>query len=303
MNSKLAALVRLLRPWFWLDSLGMFTLGVMVARFEGYSLDLPRCGWGLLYVLALQVMALCLNEYWDEDGDRRNERRTALSGGSGVLAEKLLTRETIFTIAMVCLAVGIGAGAVLLFQESTGPAVWVVMGLIFLGLFFQSSPPVALMSTGYGEITTSIIFAGLIPAFAHLLLSGQASLMILLATAPLVAVHVAMLIAFSLPDFESDRAAGKRTLAVRLGQVPAANLHNALLAASLAVTALGSFTGLPIRVAISAAFVAPLVVLQIITVRRLQRGDPASFFQLTLLAALLLGLSAYLTAFSFWVIG
>ncbi len=45
------------------------------------------------------------------------------------------------------------------------------------------------------------------------------------------------------------------------------------------------------------------MVLQIITVRRLQRGEPASFFQLTLLAALLLGLSTYLTAFSFWVIG
>ena len=303
MLSKLAALARLARPWFWLDSLGMFALGAMVARYEGYAINWQRYGWGTLYVLALQAMALFLNEYWDEDVDRRNDRRTPFSGGSGVLAEKTVSREAVFTAAMLCLAVGIGAGAVLLFQESAGPAVWVVMGLIFLGLFFQSSPPVALMSTGYGEITTSIIFAGLTPAFAHLLLSGQASQVVLLATAPLVALHVAMLIAFGLPDFESDRAGGKRTLVVRLGQVSAANLHNALLAASLAVTALGSFAGLPIRVAISAAFLAPLVVLQIITVRRLQRGDPASFFQLTLLAALLLGLGAYLTAFSFWVIG
>jgi 1,4-dihydroxy-2-naphthoate octaprenyltransferase len=303
MLLKLAALARLMRPWFWLDSIGLFALGAMVARYEGYPVDLRLYGWGTLFVLALQVMALCLNEYWDEEGDRRNDRRTPFSGGSGVLVEKLLSREAVFATAMLCLAVGIGAGAVLLFQEPTQPGVWVIMGLIFMGLFFQSSPPVALISTGYGEITTAIIFAGLVPAFSHLLLSGQASSLILLATAPLVTLHLAMLIAFGLPDFESDRASRKRTLVVRLGQVSAAALHNALLAASLAVTALGSFAGLPIRVAISAAFIAPLVVLQIITVRRLQRGEPASFFQVTLLAALLFGLGAYLTTFSFWVIG
>ena len=303
MTDKLAALVRLTRPWFLLDSIGLYALGAMVARFEGYRLDLPLYGWGQLFVLALQLMAICLNEYWDEDRDRRHERRTPFSGGSGVLPGRQLSRETVFTAAMVWLAVGVGAGAVLLFQYGTGPAVWVLMGLIFLGLFFQSSPPLDLMSSGYGEITTSIIFAGLMPAFAHLLLSGQASPVVLLATAPRVILHVAMLVAFGLPDFEGDRAGGKRTLVVRLGQVRAGALHNVLLAVSLTVTALSSFAGLPIRVAISAAFIAPLVVLQIITVRRLQRGEPASFFQLTLLAALLLGLSTYLTAFSFWVIG
>lgn len=303
MFSKLAALGRLLRPWFLLDALGLFALGGMVARYEGYRLDLTLYGWGQLFVLAIQLMAICLNEYWDEEADRRTERRTPFSGGSGVLAEHVLSRETVFAAAMFWLAIGVGAGAVILFQYTTGPAIWVSMGLIFLGLFFQSSPPVSLLSTGYGEITTSIIFAGLVPAFAHLLMSGQASPVVLLATAPLVILHIAMLVAFGLPDFESDRAGGKRTLVVRLGQVNAGALHNALLAISLVVTALSSFAGLPIRVAISAAFVAPLVVLQIITVRRLQRGEPASFFQLTLLAALLLGLSTYLSVFSFWVIG
>lgn len=303
MLRKLAALARLMRPWLLLDSLGLFALGALVARYQGYDLDLGLYGWGQLFVLALQLMSICLNEYWDESGDRRSVRRTPFSGGSGVLAEGALSRETVFAAAMAWLAVGIGAGAVVLSRFETGPAVWVCMGLIFLGLFFQSSPPVRLLSTGYGEILTSIIFAGLMPALAHLLMSGRSSPLVLLATAPLVVLHLAMLIAFGLPDFESDRAGGKTTLVVRLGQNGAGTLHNALLAVALILSALSPVAGLPIRVAISAAFVAPLIVLQIITVRRLQRGLPASFFQLTLLAALLLGLSTYLTAFSFWVIG
>lgn len=300
---QLAALARLSRPWFMLNGLGLYALGAMVARYEGYTLSPALYLWGQLFVSALQLMAHFLNEYWDEEGDRRNLHRTPFSGGSGVLPEGLMSRETVFTAAMVCLAVGLGAAAVLVAQYPTSPAVWVMMSLIFLGLFFQSSPPVALMGTGYGEITTSIVFAGLVPAFGHLLLGNQASVLILLTTAPLVLLHVATLIAFSLPDFESDSASGKRTLVVRLGQDAGANLHNILLAASLALTALGSVLGLPIRVAISAAFIAPLVMLQIITVRRLQRGEPASFFQLTLLAALLFGLGVYLNAFSYWVIG
>ncbi len=303
MLSKLSALIRLARPWFLLNGIGLFALGATIARYEGYPFQPVVYAWGQLFVAALQLMAQYLNEYWDESGDRRNPRRTPFSGGSGVLAEARVSREAVFTAAMFWLAVGVGAGAVVLIQFPTGPAVWVIMLLIFLGLFFQSSPPVALVGTGYGEITTAILFAGLVPAFSHLLSSEQASPLVLLTTAPLVVLHVALLIAFGLPDFEGDSASGKRTLVVRLGQDAAATLHNILLAVSLLLTATGSLVGLPIRVAISAAFIAPLVVLQIITVRRLQRGEPASFYQLTLLAALMFGMSVYLIAFSFWVIG
>lgn len=303
MLLKLTALARLSRPIFLLNSLGLFALGAMIARFEGYRLEAPAYILGQLFVLAIQLMAHYLNEYWDEEGDRRNTYRTLFSGGSGVLAEKALTRATVFAAAMAALAVGVAAGVALLFQRNSGPGLWVIMFLIFLGLFFQSNPPVALMSSGYGEFTTATVFAGLMPAFSHLVFSGSASVLVLLATAPLVTLHAAMLIAFSLPDVASDEATGKRTLAVRLGQSGAASMHNALLVIALLLAASGSLLGLPTQVAVSVAFIAPIVILQIMTVRRFREGQPASFAQLTMLAALIYALTAYLTAFSFWVIG
>jgi 1,4-dihydroxy-2-naphthoate octaprenyltransferase len=300
--AKLLAFLRAARLHFLLDGAGLFALGAMIARYEGWEVTPSLYSLGQAFVTALQLMSHFLNEYWDAESDRRNQRRTLFSGGSGVLPEAALTRETIFAAGAACLAIALAVGALIIVQRSH-PALWVVMGLIVLGLIFQSTPPVALTSSGYGELTTSIVYAGLVPALAHLLWSNNASPLVLLATAPLVTLHIAMLIAFGLPDFESDRAGEKRTLVVRLGQERALSLHNALLVLALLLAALGTFSGLPARVAISGAIVAPLVVLQISLGRRLRDGQSASFAQLTLLAAIIFGLGAYLFAFSFWVIG
>lgn len=302
MSAKFYAFLRLSRPLFLFNSLGLFTLGAMIARYQGHRIEASPFLLGQVCLTALQLMSIYLNEYWDEDADRRNTFRTWFSGGSGVLPEGALTRATVFVAAMGALAVGLASGIALLAQQAHKPALWIVLLLIFLGLFFQSNRPVALTGSGYGEFTTSIVFAGLMPAFGHLVFADQASRLVLLATAPLVALHAAMLIAFSLPDVESDAKAEKRTLAVRLGQENAASLHNALLTLALLLAAAGSFLGLPSQVAVSVAFIAPIAVLQIVTLRRFRAGQPASFSQLTLLAALIYGLSVYLTAFSFWVL-
>lgn len=302
MSAKFHAFLRLSRPQFLLNSLGLFALGVMVARYQGYRIEIAPFLLGQVCLAALQLMSIYLNEYWDEDADRHNAFRTWFSGGSGVLPEGALARSTVFVAAMGALAIGLASGIALLAQQANKPALWIVLLLIFLGLFFQSNRPVALISSGYGEFTTSIVFAGLMPAFGHLVFADQVSGLVLLATAPLVVLHAAMLIAFSLPDVESDAKAEKRTLAVRLGQESAASLHNALLVLALLLAAAGSFLGLPSQVAVSVAFIAPIAVLQIITLRRFRAGQPASFSQLTLLAALIYGLSVYLTAFSFWVL-
>jgi hypothetical protein len=48
---------------------------------------------------------------------------------------------------------------------------------------------------------------------------------------------------------------------------------------------------------------APLVLLQIVNVRRMQRGEPVSFTRLTLLAVVIFALTAYFAAFNYWVLG
>ena len=303
MFRKLSAFLRLSRPIFLLGGIALYALGALVARYEGYPLDWGAYLVGQLFVSSLQLMTHYLNEYWDMEVDQLNKSRTLFSGGSGVLSGGELPREIALSAAFVCMAVNSASAIALVFQYRAGPAAWAIMLLALLGALFYSSPPLKLASTGYGELTASVIVAGLVPAFAHLLQTGRPSLLILLATAPLVVFHYAMLIAFEFPDFLSDEAAGKKTLLVRIGRRNGATLHNTLIVAALVLATVNSFIGLPIKVAISVAITAPLALWQVISVRNLQRGEPVSFQRLTFGAVALFALTTYFIAFSFWVIG
>jgi 1,4-dihydroxy-2-naphthoate polyprenyltransferase len=302
MLRKLASFVRLSRPHFLLGGVLLYALGALVAHYERYPIDFGVYALGQIVVTSFQLMTHYLNEYWDIETDARNLSRTPFSGGSGVITNGEIARETAFAAGVVCMAVGTGAAIWLIFEHGIQPGAWALMVLIFLGAFFYSSPPLALAGSGFGELSASIVVAGLVPALGHLLQAGRPSSTLLLASAPLVVLHFAMLLAFEFPDFLSDEASGKKTLLVRLGRRQGASLHNAslLLAVILAVAA--TFAGLPPRVALAVVITSPLILLQMVTVRRMRYGEPVNFKHLTFLAIALFGLTAYFTAFSFWVL-
>ena len=302
MLNRLFAFIRLARPHFLLGGLLLFALGAIIARYEGYPIDFRVYWVGQLFVSSIQLMTQFLNEYWDIDADRLNTSRTPFSGGSGMLGPSGLTRETAFTAAVACLAVATAAAVWLLFETHLAPAAVAIMVLAFLGAFFDSSPPISLVGTGLGEMAASVLVAGLVPAMGHLLQAGHPSVTILLATAPLVVYHFAMLIAFEFPDFLSDEAAGKHTLLVRLGRRRGAVIHNGAVLAAILVAVLATFVGLPAQVALAVVITSPLALLQIATIRRMQRGEPVSFNRLTFTAVLIFVLTVYFMAFSFWVL-
>ncbi len=302
MLNKLIAFVRLARPHFLLGGLLLYALGAVIARYEGYPVDWRVYGVGQLFVTSLQLMTQFLNEYWDVKADRLNTSRTLFSGGSGMLGPDGLQRETAFTAAVACLAVATGAAVWLLFETRLAPAALAIMVLAFLGTFFYSSPPISLVSTGFGELAASALVAGLVPALGHLLQAGHPSPLIVLATAPLMMFHLAMLVAFEYPDFLSDEAAGKRTVLVRLGRRRGMLIHNGALLAGIGLAVLATFVGLPARVALAVVISAPLALLQMVNLRRMQRGEPVSFTRLTFLAVFIFSLTTYFMAFSFWAL-
>lgn len=302
MARKLIAFLRLSRPLFLLGGVLLYALGALIARYQGVALDWGVYGSGQLAVTALQLMTHYLNEYWDVEADRLNHNRTPFSGGSGMIVRGELPRKTALTAAMVCLVVAATMASWLIFTYAVPPSVWVILLLGFIGAYFYSSPPLMLSTTGYGELTTSIVVAGLVPALGHVLQTHQPSFLVLLATAPLVVLHLAMLLAFEFPDFHSDRAAGKWTLLIRLGRHTGARLHNALVLLALSLAGATAYYGLPTPVALAVSLTSPLALLQISLVCRLQRGDHVSFACLTFLGLLLFVLAASFTAFSFWMI-
>jgi 1,4-dihydroxy-2-naphthoate octaprenyltransferase len=86
-----------------------------------------------------------------------------------------------------------------------------------LGSWFYSSPPFSLMSSGWGELTTSVIVALLVPLAGYCMQGGFPPGELWLVGVPLVLVHTAMLISFEFPDRAADLSVGKKTLTVRLG--------------------------------------------------------------------------------------
>lgn len=303
MLAKLIAFLRLSRPFFLLGGIVLYALGAFIARYEGQPIDWRRYLLGQLLVTGLQLMTHYFNEFWDVEVDRLNRARTFFSGGSGILPSGVLSRETALAAALICLALSGILGIVLATQYRLAPLVWIILALAFAGTIFYSAPPLALASSGFGEMTASLVVAGLVPAFAQALQSGRVSELTLATTAPLMAFCYAMLLAFEMPDFLSDEAAGKRTVLVRLGRKRGMTLHNIALLLGVGLVLWGLLFGLPLRVAYWLIVAAPLVAWQYISVRRLQQGEPVSFAVLTFGAVALFALSAYVLALGYWNLG
>jgi len=85
------------------------------------------------------------------------------------------------------------------------------------------------MSSGWGELTTSLTVALMVPLAGYCMQGGFPPAILWLVCFPLVLIHAAMLISFELPDHTSDLTVGKKTLAVRIGLRGAAWVVDALI--------------------------------------------------------------------------
>jgi 1,4-dihydroxy-2-naphthoate octaprenyltransferase len=295
---------RLSRPIFLLGGVVVYALGAGMAHAQGCVVHSTRYLLGQLFVTGLQLMTHYLNEYRDSETDRLNESRTIFSGGSGVLVAGLLSRGTALTAAVVCLAVSVAAAALLIILDSANPLSLWLMLLIFLGAYFYSSPPLNLASSGFGELTASLVVAGLVPALALALSEGHPSPTFALAVAPLVLLHYAMLLAFEFPDEHSDQQAGKRTLLVRIGRYRAGLIHNScLLTGTLLIILVPRLTTSAWATLLPAVILAPLSLRQMITVTQLASGRRVRFGPMTFVAAAIFSLAASMQAAVLWTIG
>ena len=182
--------------------------------------------FGQLMVTAAQITAHYVNEYADVGADRLVVNRTMFSGGSGVLSSGEMGSAVALRAALVSSAVAVVAAA-LLAADSPAAALFGLMFLVVSWLY--SMPPVRLLGTGWGELATSAVIAGLIPLIGATALGGPVTAVLWWGIAVLFPIHMAMMLAFEIPDLGSDAAAGKRVVAVRIGRRRTERLIAALL--------------------------------------------------------------------------
>jgi 1,4-dihydroxy-2-naphthoate octaprenyltransferase len=202
---------------------------------------------------------------------------------------------------LTCLAFLASLTVVLIAQVDLAPEAYLIMGLAFLGAFFYSTPPVKLEASGYGELTTSVMIAFMVPAYAYLLQAGELHRLVAMSAFPLAALHLAMLLAFELPDYATDLKYGKRTLMVRLGWERGMALHNILILSAFLLVVLAAAFGYPWFAAWPALLPLPLGIFQIWQMRRIAEGSPPNWNALVVGALALFGAMVYLIGFTFWI--
>jgi 1,4-dihydroxy-2-naphthoate octaprenyltransferase len=290
----LSLFLQLSRPHFLIGGFLLYALGVSIASYLGKPINTGLYLMGQGLVTSIQLMTHYLNEFFDAPVDPENPSRTPFSGGSGALGAEGLPRSTALYAGIGTLTLAATFAGLLLTRGTTSLLTWLLIILAFLGAYAYSAPPFRLIYTGYGELVASFVVAGLLPAYAFSLQTGQLHRLILMTTIPLIALHFAMLITFELPDYATDLKFNKRNLMVRVGWQVAMRMHDiAILFAGL--TFFGAYlSGLPWRVSLGTLIVLPLGLAQIWQMGQIKRGQPPRWTTLTWSALLLFGLTAYL---------
>jgi 1,4-dihydroxy-2-naphthoate octaprenyltransferase len=297
---SLLLFIRLSRPLFLAGAAVVYALGVGIAHYLGVPLNWGVYALGQAWVILLQLSAQYLNEYYDSLADLENPNRTFLTGGSDTLGEDKLPRRVALLAALTCLAFLASLTVILIAGAIPSPAVYLIMILAFLGAFFYSTPPVRLEATGYGELTTSVMVAFLLPAFAFLLQAGELNRLVAMSAFPLFALHMAMLLAFELPDYPNDLKFDKRTIMVRLGWATGMTLHNIMILSAFLLLLFAGALGFPWFAMLAGLLSLPIGLFQFWQMRSIARGAPANWNGLTIGAVALFISMAYFIAFAFW---
>jgi 1,4-dihydroxy-2-naphthoate octaprenyltransferase len=299
-GKSLLEFIRLTRPLFLLGVAVVYALGAGIASYLGVWIDWKAYWLGQAWVTLLQLSTQYFNEYYNAPADLINPNRTFLTGGSGALGPGKLPRRVALIAALVCLAFLASVTVLVYSQLQPPPGAYLIMGLAFLGAFFYSNPPVSLEASGYGELTTSVMVGFMVPAYAFILQYGEMHRLVAMCSFPLVAAHMAMLLAFDLPDYSNDMKFEKRTLMIRLGWQNGMLLHNVLILTIYLLILVARALGLPSFVVIAGLLTLPVGLFQIWQMRGIANGARVNWNALTIGAVALFASLSYLLAFAFW---
>jgi 1,4-dihydroxy-2-naphthoate octaprenyltransferase len=291
---RIRLFIRLSRLHLLVGGILLYGLGASLARYLGYTIHTGRLWGGLWLVALLQLAAQYLTEHFNPTIEGDNPGRTLFSGGSGALGIGGLPRRVALYSAIVCLAGAASLASLLLVNGEVPLLGWILLAMGCVAIFLYCVPPVSLAISGYGEVVASVVIAGIIPAFGFALQSGDMHRLLVMTTTPLILLHFAMLMAFSMPTYGLDQKLRRGTLAVRMGWLMAMRLHDLTILLAIASIAAGGFFGIPIRATLGTIIALPLALAQIWQMWRIRNGHPPRWPILTAGAAGLFALVTYL---------
>jgi 1,4-dihydroxy-2-naphthoate octaprenyltransferase len=237
------AYLKALRAPFLAGSIVPVIIGAAFA-FTTEAFSLLTLLMSALGVAGLHLGANLLNDYYDARGsDPINVRLTPFSGGSRVIQNKEIAPWVIMFMSIIFFALGLGVGMWFVYM---GRPYVIIIGL--LGLlcgWAYSSPPLQLMSRGWGEVVIFFAFGPLITLGSHYVMAGSLSLKAFALGFPQGFLIAGVIWINQFPDYIADKEAGKKNLVVRLGPNISRYLYCLIMTLAFLVIILLVFVGLP----------------------------------------------------------
>ena len=209
----LSVWLRAIRIKFLLASVITVSLGLSLAWYSGYQIDIFHALLTFAGVISLHASVDLLNDYWDfKRGIDTKTKRTKMSGGTGVLPEGLLKPKSVYLVGIAFLILGsiIGIYFVIIFGITIG----LILGFAILSVYFYSTK---IVNWGLAEVFVTI--KGTLIVIGTFFIQSQ-SIDELTILAGIVAGILSSLVLFvtSIPDHDADKEKGRRTLVIIFGK-------------------------------------------------------------------------------------
>jgi 1,4-dihydroxy-2-naphthoate polyprenyltransferase len=297
---KITLFLQLSRPVYLIAAALTYALGVGIARYLGYPVDLGLYILGQAWVIFMQLSTHYIDEYFEAPKYVNKPHQTLFSTRSGAIGPGKLTRNTALIAAATCLSITASLTVLLLQFLPVSPLLVFLLFLIFFCAIFYSLPPFDLASSGYGELIYSILVANLIPAFALFIQLGDLHRLLIMTTFPLTFMHMAMMISLDFPDYATNLKYEKITMLVRLGWQNGMLFHNLLILTAYLLLGMAMTFGLHPAIGLPPFLSLPLALLLIWVMRRIAAGSKPNWKAITFGIVALFISTTYLLAFSFW---
>ena len=213
-----------IRPAFLLLSIALIFLGSLISWYEG------RFNWSKFLLTALGLLLAhtsvnVLNDYYDfKSGIDFNTKKTAFSGGSGILTQGMIKPKSAYRFGVGCLAAAFPVGIYLSYVSG-----WQLLPLIFLGgviIYFYTSH---LTKWLIGEFSAGLGLGTLPVIGTYFIQTGRYSIEIFIASLVPGLLTANLLLLNEFPDYEADQKGGRYNLVIALGRKKAGQLYTGIM--------------------------------------------------------------------------
>jgi len=282
------ALWGMARPSQLLAFIVLYLTGIIIAVKQGHTVTVIQGIAGLIPLLIAGASIHYSNEYADIETDKLTQR-TPFSGGSGVLAEGLVSRRTAWWGMWILLAIALTKAILcLVLTQVTAVACM----LLCVGLFFgwmYSLAPLKLAWRGWGELDNALLGGIVLALYGYANVTNAITLDIVLIFLPFTGLVFINLLATTYADRDADNAVGKYTLATRFQPHTLRRLYAIVAILSYVIIIALANRVMPLEIVIGTILISPVVVWGYLSYTRIHSPHPTVFAMIAMMLVYFVG--------------